>query len=205
MTRVIALVVMAMFALPVAALAGPPAALDTLWTVGDHVVTMLASGDVDSVVTMLHYPPSYSKEELASEVAGIAGAIKFLLAKLGSLDVLEPFSGETLCYDIGLSAGDPGYWESLSPLNTVDLVYKGKFDKFGGGFVSISFFEIDGAMDLRAIVLRLEASVPEARETAIDISLELARRQAESTGETLPENLRELISASVPDLSKTEE
>ena len=204
MAKLIILLTALAIAFPAAVQGATPAVQDSLWAIADDVMEMIVAGDVESVVDVLHYPPSYSKEQIASDSAALRDALAFLLGKFGELKDFERFSGEALCYDIALSAGDVAYWESLSPLSTVELMYAGDFGKFGPGIVSISLFETKSGVDLRAVVFRLAASAPKAREKVIDIYVEMARRQAESLGEDLPENLRELISASVPKLGSQE-
>ena len=182
-----------------------PVVPDSLWAIGDRMMRMIAAGHVDSVVGALHYPPTYSDKQVASDVAALEDALKFLLAELGTFEGFEHFPGEDLCYEIGLSAGDVAYWESLSPLKTVELNYAVKFSKFGRSMVAVSLFETKSGMDLRAVVFCLDPSVPGARDKVIDIYVEIMRGQAKSAGQPLPKNLRELISASVPKLEPQKE
>lgn len=205
MKNLIVLMTVVIVVAPALAQDETPAVPDSLWAIGDHVMRMIAAGHVDSVVGALHYPPSYSDREVASDVAALEDAFTFLLAELGTFEGFEHFPGEALCYDIGLSAGDVAYWESLSPLKTVELKYAVKFSDFGRGIVNISLFETKSGMDLRAVVFCLDPSVPGARDKVIDIYVEMTRRQAKSAGQALPKNLRELISASVPKLEPPKE
>ncbi|UCG52934.1 MAG: hypothetical protein JSW58_05080 [Candidatus Latescibacterota bacterium] len=205
MARMISVLLVVFCASSVFAQTAPSEAPDSLWVIGDQVMAALGRGDVGSVAEMLHYPSSYSKEEKATDAAGVKDALEFLLTKLGALQGFERFIGDAVWYEVTLSGGDIGYWESLSPLNTVDLAYRGNFGKFGGGMVSVSFFETSSGMDIRAVIVRVDPSVQGARETVIDMFVELIQRQAKKTGEPVPDNLREIVSASVPDLSAVDQ
>ena len=167
----------------------------------DSILTWLNAGKFAHVSSVLNYPPSYSSQERADDEASVAGGLKLIYGNLGRFTQSKPFTGVRLSYEVSAAGGTIEYWAGLSPMKTFDHAYNGVFEHFGKGFIVVRFARIQSKWQATTIVFQLDSRVPGSRSRAIDIISELVSQDAKSKGQSLPPNLREQVSASIPDYS----
>jgi hypothetical protein len=164
----------------------------------DSIVVWLNQQKYNRASSVLNYPPSYSKQQLADDRAAVAGGLRLICNNLGNFAGSKPFTGVWLSYEVSMGGGTIEYWSSLSPMKTMEYTYAGKFEHFGKGLIVVRCAKIQSRWQPTMIVFQLNSSVPGSRSRAIDIMCELYRSQMKSQGQAVPPNLREQVSAQVP-------
>jgi hypothetical protein len=167
----------------------------------DSIVVWLNQQKYSRVSSVLNYPPSYTKQQLADDKVSTAGGLKLISTNLGKLVDIKPRTGVwvSLSYELSMMGGTIEYWNSLSPMKTNDYTYPGKFERFGKGCIVVRFVKIQSKWQAATILFELDSKVPGSRSRAIDIMCDLYRQDAQ--GQSLPPDLREQVSASIPDYS----
>ena len=138
-------------------------------SISESIVTLLVQGDVKSVASKLHYPISYTSSERTQGESDVKESLAFLLQRFGSVSRVELHTKAIQFYEIGISGDNLKYWESLSPIQTKDFVYKVKFSKLGDGVLKVSVFTTASGTEVRGIFFGLEPSKPNARGIIIEI------------------------------------
>lgn len=104
------------------------------------VIKGVVAGDSRAVAELMHYPPSYTPEERKSDLTDVENGIRFLLERFGRVSDVKREEGHVSFFEVGGGGGDMGYWKSLSPMETVDVIYSAKFSKLGRGVIKIRIF-----------------------------------------------------------------
>ena len=202
MKTICALIVVFGMLLPVTVAAQyTPDLPDSLKAEGDSLMVWLNAGTHANVTERLHYPPTWTKKQVAEDQAGLAKGLALITTDLGRLMDYGAFSGVTVNYEVSVAGGDIPYWDSVSPFRTRDRIYQGVFERFGRGFVVIRFAELNSRWDAQSILFWLDPAEDGSRDRAIDLLCKVANEQARQEGQAVPKNLREMVGKSLPDLS----
>ena len=107
----------------------------------NRIASQLAKQDSAAVANSLHYPPSYTASEREQDVADVKKSFEFLFSLFGTVSNVKPHHLPVDSYELTFSGGLLPYWESLSPIDSVDFVYTAHFDKAGPGIIKIILFQ----------------------------------------------------------------
>jgi len=119
------------------ACASPPSPLDAARSVADDTARALERGDARAAAARFHYPPSYSDSQREADAAAVAESLALFLARFGHPGQIEPRRQASAFFEVGAGGGDMPYWQSISPLRTLDFAYDVWFANFGPGFLVV--------------------------------------------------------------------
>ena len=141
----------------------------------NRAVDLLCEGDYEAVAELLHYPPSYTPEQLATDKADVRVGLELLAGEVGLCTAPEPQNQPVEFYQVGVSGGDVPYWQSL-PNGGLDQSYRYKvrYGKLGDGIVQVTLVEESGKWAVRSVDLGLETAREGAREIMLDLGEKLA-------------------------------
>ena len=138
------------------------------------IVRLLSQEDVTNVASQFHYPPSYTHQQKAEDQAHVEMNLRFLLDRFGSVSDVSQLSNPIDFIEVGVSGGILPYWETLSPLQTLDFVYSAVFGHIGAGVIKVSFFQYGAGWELRGIAFGLPMTTPDALSIMETIMRELS-------------------------------
>jgi hypothetical protein len=157
----------------------------------ERIVQLLVSSDPRAAADHLHYPPSYSKQQRADDVAAMRGNIGVLIDYFGTVSKVHRETGRVLFYEAGGGGGDGPYWQSLSPLDTQHFFYAAEFSKLGPGIVHVVMFRHPtlSAPEVHLIAFGLRVARPDAKQQVVGAMKAMMR----GGGMPLPDNIDELL------------
>ena len=143
--------------------------------VAGRLVSEIAAGNTEQCAALFHYPSSYSESERAKDAAGVAESLAWLLAQVGKPSDITPHGSPAVFYPVGVFGGTNAYWESISPINETQFIYRATFASLGSGFIQVSVFEVEGASkpEIRAVGFGIPARNEGGLAKAIDLMLGL--------------------------------
>lgn len=150
------------------ALVGPVAAEepDPSEIAGD-VLKLLLAKDCEAVAELMHYPESYTDAERMEDVKGVADGIAVLLEEFGEIEEYSLHADPLVDYHLTIAGGTVPYWQSRSPLQTREVVFRVKYKNVERGVFKVVFFEGESGPEIQMLVFGIDARSPDAR-TKID-------------------------------------
>jgi hypothetical protein len=138
----------------------------------------------------LHYPPVYSESERKEDSLGVSESLQFLFERLGTPRDSRLYEEPVFLYEFGVTGGTLPYWESLSPISSIQFVYSVLFSHAGSGFLKFVIFRPspNSSWEIQAVSFGLPES-PAAKVQMIELMLDLSAKK----GLTLPPNYRHLL------------
>ena len=141
------------------------------------VLEALFASDLESVASMLHYPESYTPEEVIAERKKIVSLLQTVEQRFGRVLEAEVSRRSTPFFEVGVYAGTNEYWSSYERLGLVRAItYDVMFSTAGAGVVKVSLFSSRPGWKVHSVSYGLWADSPEAEETIGEVARSLADR-----------------------------
>lgn len=159
--------------------------------VADHAVQLLVHGQIRTVASIMHYPPTYTSEKRAKDVASVGANIEMTTRELGAISEVRAFQGLTTCYELGGTGGDLPYLASLSPDYLGDFFYEATYSKHGPGYLRIRILRLTpkSHFEILGVYFGLPMSDPRSKPVLVGI----ARKQLARMGVPVtPELVRQI-------------
>ena len=160
-------------------------------TLANRVIELLANQDAEAVARLMHYPPGYTAKEREDDIAGVRTSINFLLLRFGEVSQVKRENGPIVFFEIGCAGGDLPYWQSLSPLKTLNLIYLARFSNLGVGVIKICIFRHENVSkaEIQSVWFGLPASRADAKSEIASAMKDMMRLK----GKPLPPNIDEIL------------
>src|SRR5262245_33424999 len=158
----------------------PPKAPPDARVLGDRATKLLAQGDARAVVSLMHYPPTFTPEERQRDMAAGEASIQSILQELGEISHARAHEGVAAFYDVGGSGGTVPYLPSLSPEFVKDVVYEATYSKQGPGYVHLRIMRLNSKTPLE--ILGVYFGLPESDPRSKPAMLAIARKEMASAG-----------------------
>jgi hypothetical protein len=175
-------------------LASPIAAgsdLTSAKVLADRAIQLIERGSAEDVAELLHYPPTYTEAERKEDSGAVADSIRFLLGRTGQISNPKPWLKPAEFFEVGAGGGDMPYWQSLSPLRTIDYVYSVQYEKLGSGFLKVRAFKHPSIP--KPAIMSIGIGFPVADPDSKKLVIALIRGLTEHKGHQAPPNLEEIL------------
>lgn len=165
----------------------------------DHFVATARAGHATSLAEMFHYPSSYSSDEREEDVEAVAVSLAWLLEEFGSIEEVTRVDSPAVFFGVEVMSADFAYWESVSPIKGVRVLYSATFANRGFGYIQVNTLLRDGSVapEIRSITFGIPTGddPQDAREQAIDVMLRLAKHKKMQVPDDFEDVLRQFITA----------
>lgn len=115
-------------------------------------------GDMSSVVNLLHYPDSFTPEQLNEDKNGIARWLALVADKLGSLESYELNNNQISYLFVAVGTASLEYWDKHPFFYS--LIYDVNFSKKGKGYLFFNFSIINDKLVIHSTYFGLPADNP---------------------------------------------
>lgn len=149
-----------------------------------EIVDLLRSRNLEEIANTLHYPGSYTAEELARDRKSVEEGLQFLTGEFGAVRDVTRQIAPVNFFEIGVSGGDLEYWKEYVKTGTQkNIEYRVTFSKIGPGILRVTYIKGNGQWEVRSVDFGIEATTPGARETILTIGKNmLAQHEASDPG-----------------------
>jgi len=125
-------------------------------------------GDMLSVANLLHYPDSFTQEQLNEDKNGITRCLAIVADKLGSLESYELNNNKISYLFVALGTASLEYWDKHPFFYS--LIYDVKFAKREKGYLIFNFSIINDKLVIHSTLFGLPADNPESETIMKELS-----------------------------------
>jgi hypothetical protein len=126
-----------------------------------ELLSYLEEGAYTEAAERFHYPPSYSVEERARDVALVKASLEVLLRRLGPIHQVEDGSEEPPIAHVGIGGGTGEYWQHCE--GSALLPFRVEFQNLTQGVALVRMCRIGGEWRVQALHLGGRVASPEVQ------------------------------------------
>jgi hypothetical protein len=151
----------------------------------DRFLELLKSTKFEAAAAAFHYPPTYTREELAKHRAGVPRFLRGLFKEVGALRTVKRSTNPSAHVHLAIGGGDLRYWSSHpEPSETVMVSYEATAKRDGAVFMDIVFLSGKRASEIRSFQFGIPLSRPGAEGRTLDLSRNLFSEAREGSANT---------------------
>lgn len=145
---------------------------------------LLETEDFEGLAMMYHYPPTYTRDELAADLRAVENSLKMFNQEFGRFASVTPLESRDLYVNIYATSGSHAYWDHNENAYKVEL--ETKFRNYGPGYLIFHIVDFVGTLEIKAIAYGLPVSGESvARIKKVGEQMLLLKQQREQR-ETVP-------------------
>ncbi|MCL5773104.1 MAG: hypothetical protein M1536_01800 [Firmicutes bacterium] len=150
---------------------------DAIKQIASEYFRLIQNDNFDDAAKLFHYPPEYTKQELANDLRAVSSVLKLFKQEFGQIQAAKISSNPDLYYSIGEEGGNVPYWQKHP--TSYELTFEVNFEKEGPGYIVIDFCNINNKLEIRIVNYGLPASRPDSKNRIMDVEQKIMKMKKE--------------------------
>lgn len=131
----------------------------------------------DEAVLLLHYPPTYTDEQLRKDRGSLAEFLRILSEEFGTVSSTHEVPEVGPIVHLRMETANKAYWEDVAkPTAAADIHFETEFARQGRGFVTLRFAQFSRKWELRSVRYAIPDTGSLARRRVAEIGSVIMRR-----------------------------